>query len=343
MDDPPTQRVPVMGDELAKEFNARPAYTRTSKQREVHFTCRRCGEEVIEWRFPGPQPWYCPTCRETRTQEREAGRSKRQRERRQKGDVQHHAPGKRMQAQDPPPHTAAMTAPAAPEIWANFLPTTVAVLTQICDRAGEYFATEVVSALQIELDHLRTTLGRERQEALIQLFELGDQLAYAGLVDVGVDAGVENWSTFANLATLDQLRAAVRNARCLAGAAERRRKLAQLSSPDQPEGLKVEQKTLRVEFYLEVQGNSKFVRGETKARTHIEDWVLSRYTMEKQPDGITYHLTIPYSSNEDFNRIVSDEILREAASIADGRHCFIEADVRALDGSERSFPFLPPL
>jgi hypothetical protein len=171
-----------------------------------------------------------------------------------------------------------------PEIWADFLPTTIAVLTQISDRAGEYFATEVASALQIELDHLRTTIGRERQEALIQLFDLGDQLAYAGLVDVEVDAGVENWSTFANLANLDQLRAAVRNARRLAGAAERRRKLAQRGSPDQPGSQK--KKTLRVELYLQVQGNSKYVKGESKARTHIEDWVLSRYAMEKQPNRL---------------------------------------------------------
>lgn len=338
MDEPlRTQLVRVHGDEQAKEINQHPAYTRTSRERQVHFTCKDCGEDVIEWRFPGPKPWYCPACRELRIQKREAKRVEDQRDRRRRGDVRHRAPNKSKRAHDRPQQTAVTAMPEPPEIWADFLPTTIAVLTQIRDRAGEYFATEVASALRIELDHLRTTIGRERQEALIQLFDLGDQLAYAGLVDVEVDAGVENWSTFANLANLDQLCAAVRNARRLAGTAERRRKLALRGSGSQKE----EKKTLRVELYLHVQGNSKYVRGEAKARAHIEDWVLSRYAMEKQPSGVEYHLIIPYSTDEELDRIVSDEILREAASIADGRHCFIEADVRALDGSERSFPFLP--
>ncbi len=254
-----SQFVRVHGDEQAKEINQHPAYTRTSRERQVSFTCKSCGEDVVEWRFPGPKPQYCPACRELRIQAREAERVKKQRDRRQSGKVQHRAPGKRKQAQDLPPPTAATAAPTVPEIWADFLPTTIAVLTQISDRVGEYFATEVASALQTELDHLRTTIGRERQEALIQLFDLGDQLAYAGLVDVEVDAGVENWSTFANLANLDQLRAAVRNARRLAGATERRRKLAQRGSPDQPGSQKEEKKTLLLELYLQVQGNSNYI------------------------------------------------------------------------------------
>lgn len=332
-----SQLIQVHGDEQAKEVNRQPAYTRTSRERQVRFTCRNCGEEVIEWRFPGPLPWYCPPCRDLRTQEREAKRVEEQRKRRQEGRVQRRVPGKSKRAHDRTLHPAATAAPEPPEIWAGFLPTTIAVLTQIRERAGEYFAMEVASALQTELDHLRTTIGRERQEALIQLFDLGDQLAYAGLIDVEVDAGVENWSTFANVANLDQLRAAVRNARRLAGAAERRRKLTQRGSPDQAESPQEEQKTLRVELYLHVQGNSKYVRGESKARAHIEDWVLSRYAMEKQPRGCEYILTLTYSTDAELERIIHDEILREAASIADGRNCFVETDVRALDGSERSW------
>jgi hypothetical protein len=94
-------------------------------------------------------------------------------------------------------------------------------------------------------------------------------------------------------------------------------------------------KTLQVELYLRVENNSKFVRGKTKARAQIEAQVLSQYDMEKHPNSCEYTLTIPYDTDEELERIISDEILREAARLADLHDCFIEDDVRALDGSER--------
>jgi DNA invertase Pin-like site-specific DNA recombinase len=104
-------------------------------------------------------------------------------------------------------------------------------------------------------------------------------------------------------------------------------------------GLKTEpeQKTIQVELYLRVENNNSFVRGKTRARRMIEDFVLSQYAVKK-PDknGWQYILTIPYQTQEDLDDTIYD-ILREAASTADERHCFIEADVRALDGSERSW------
>jgi hypothetical protein len=95
------------------------------------------------------------------------------------------------------------------------------------------------------------------------------------------------------------------------------------------------QKTLQVELYLWVENNSKFVRGKSKARAQIEALILSQYAMEKHPSSCEYTLTISYDTDEELERIICDEILREADRLADMRYCFIEADVRALDGSDR--------
>ena len=92
-----------------------------------------------------------------------------------------------------------------------------------------------------------------------------------------------------------------------------------------------------VELWLRVENNSKFVRGKTKARAWIEDSVLRRYAMRK-PDAnrSDYILTLTYDTDEDLDATIYD-ILREADGMADLHHCFAEADVRALDGSDRSW------
>ena len=92
-----------------------------------------------------------------------------------------------------------------------------------------------------------------------------------------------------------------------------------------------------VELWLRVENNSKFVRGKTKARAWIEDSVLRRYAMRK-PDAnrSDYILTLVYDTDADLDATIYD-ILREVDGIADLHHCFTEADVRALDGSDRSW------
>ena len=50
-----------------------------------------------------------------------------------------------------------------------------------------------------------------------------------------------------------------------------------------------------------------------------------------------YHLTIPYETDEELERIISEDILREAERIADNRNGFIEADVRSVDDPDRSW------
>lgn len=94
-------------------------------------------------------------------------------------------------------------------------------------------------------------------------------------------------------------------------------------------------KKLKVEVWLRVERNNKFVRGKGKARDEIERYVFSHYKMKRlDPKGGDYELTIPYQDDEELEKTVYD-IITEAASMADSRNCFIEIDVRALDGSER--------
>jgi len=102
------------------------------------------------------------------------------------------------------------------------------------------------------------------------------------------------------------------------------------TEPDTP-------RRIDVELWLRVENNSKFVRGKTKARAWIEDYVLRRYAMRK-PDATRsdYILTLTYDTDEDLDATIYD-ILREADQIADLHDCFTEADVRALDGSDRSW------
>src|SRR5207248_2773903 len=42
-------------------------------------------------------------------------------------------------------------------------------------------------------------------------------------------------------------------------------------------------KTIKVELYLRVENNSKFVRGKGKVRDEIEHYILRQYAMEKHP------------------------------------------------------------
>lgn len=54
-----------------------------------------------------------------------------------------------------------------------------------------------------------------------------------------------------------------------------------------------------------------------------------------RPDG--YELAFPYDTDEELDRIIYDDILREADNIADRRHCLIETDVRSIVDPDRSW------
>jgi len=102
-------------------------------------------------------------------------------------------------------------------------------------------------------------------------------------------------------------------------------------------GNRQRKKVMQVELWLRVERNNKYVRGKKRARESIERYVLQPYQMQKpNPKQWDYILSIPYQTDEELDEIVYD-ILREAASTADMYNCFIEADARAMDGSERSW------
>jgi hypothetical protein len=68
-------------------------------------------------------------------------------------------------------------------------------------------------------------------------------------------------------------------------------------------------KTIKVEHYLRVENNSKFVRGRGKVREEIERYILRQYAMEKHPSGVDYTITIPNGTDEQLEQIVYRDIL----------------------------------
>lgn len=81
-----------------------------------------------------------------------------------------------------------------------------------------------------------------------------------------------------------------------------------------------------------VENNSKFVRGKKRARANIERFCLQAYHAKRRPDG-EYELKVPYDTDEDLDRTMSD-LMYEIAQEADLRHCFSES-VAHLEGAER--------
>jgi len=97
-------------------------------------------------------------------------------------------------------------------------------------------------------------------------------------------------------------------------------------------------KVMKVKLWLRVENNSKFVRGKSKARDEIEQYVLSRFAMEKlDKKGWEYVLSIPYTTDEELDRIIYEEIFAEAKRTADLRNCFTEEDMVSVDDPERNW------
>jgi hypothetical protein len=89
---------------------------------------------------------------------------------------------------------------------------------------------------------------------------------------------------------------------------------------------------------LRVENNNKWVRGKSKVRRLIEDDVLSRFKMEKKSkDGCDYVLLIPYTSDEELDEIIYEEICGEAAYIADCYNGFTETSISSLENPERTW------
>jgi hypothetical protein len=66
--------------------------------------------------------------------------------------------------------------------------------------------------------------------------------------------------------------------------------------------------------------------------------VLGQFGMEKTAkDGYGYILSIPYTTDEELDRTIYDEIFTEAKNIADYRHCFTEGDMVSLEDPEKTW------
>jgi hypothetical protein len=97
-------------------------------------------------------------------------------------------------------------------------------------------------------------------------------------------------------------------------------------------------KLMKVNLWLRVENNNKWVRGKSKVRRLIEDDVLSRFKMEKKSkDGCDYVLLIPYTSDEELDEIIYEEICGEAAYIADCYNGFTETSISSLENPERTW------
>jgi DNA invertase Pin-like site-specific DNA recombinase len=92
-------------------------------------------------------------------------------------------------------------------------------------------------------------------------------------------------------------------------------------------GARSKLKIAKLDVYLRVENNSKFVRGKSKAREYIEDDWAYHYDMIK-PDqkGCDYILKVPYRTMTELEDCVY-EIMQEAHFNADIKNCFVEMSV----------------
>lgn len=97
-----------------------------------------------------------------------------------------------------------------------------------------------------------------------------------------------------------------------------------------------ELKTTRVILWLQVENNSKFVRGKGKSRQHIEDYILCDYDAKKlEKDGWEYELTFQYTDDEDLEQQIYD-LSSEMSNEADLRNGFVECSFSEV-GTDRSW------
>ncbi|EJR26733.1 MULTISPECIES: recombinase family protein [Bacillus cereus group] len=84
------------------------------------------------------------------------------------------------------------------------------------------------------------------------------------------------------------------------------------------------EKTAEIRMWLRVENNSKFVRGKSKVRKKVEQYLRYHFNMEVNSSG-EYVFYVPYKDVDDLTKQVED-IICEIASDADRRNCFIEAN-----------------
>lgn len=94
-------------------------------------------------------------------------------------------------------------------------------------------------------------------------------------------------------------------------------------------------RTKRVRLTLDIENNTKWVRGKSRSRADIERFVLSQYQMNKlEKNGIEYDLVIPYKDDSDLDETIQN-IFYEMYDIVDGRNGFMETYVKSLDDEDK--------
>jgi len=79
-----------------------------------------------------------------------------------------------------------------------------------------------------------------------------------------------------------------------------------------------------IEIWMQVENNSKFVRGKTESRRQIEESCFAPFDMvKKDKDSWEYVLKIPYESDKELDETMN-ELMDEAGYIADLRNGYIE-------------------
>ncbi|MBK3311723.1 MULTISPECIES: recombinase family protein [Bacillales] len=84
------------------------------------------------------------------------------------------------------------------------------------------------------------------------------------------------------------------------------------------------EKTAEIRMWLRVENNSKFVRGKSKVRKEVEQYLRYYFNMEVNSSG-EYVFYVPYKDIDDLTKQVED-IICEIANDAYRRNCFIEAN-----------------
>ena len=88
-----------------------------------------------------------------------------------------------------------------------------------------------------------------------------------------------------------------------------------------------QKKIIHVDVWLQVENNSKFVRGKNESRRRIEDECFLPFDMiKKHEDSWEYKLAIPYETHEELDEIIYD-MMSEANYIADLKNGYAEISV----------------
>jgi hypothetical protein len=82
-----------------------------------------------------------------------------------------------------------------------------------------------------------------------------------------------------------------------------------------------------IEVWLQVENNSKFVRGKNESRRQIEQECFAPFDMvKKDKDSWEYILKIPYETDKELDETIN-ELMEEAGYLADLRNGFTEMSV----------------